>query len=306
MSDALTDILRSVRMEGSVFSRAALSAPWGIESGTLPTGIFHAVVSGRAWATLASGGPTIELERGDVVMMPFGDNHLMTNEPGSSTQLIRDINKVDSRGMGHLIVEGGGPQTSLICGTVSFEADLAHPVFSMLPPMVHVRDHDGRLSSVVETMIGLIANEVDQPGAGAETVVARLTDVLIVYVLRSYIDRLPAGEGGWLGALNDPPIRDTLGLIHRQPERPWTAKDLAAAVGMSRSAFFARFRESVGETPTQYLTRWRVHLAIRLLKESDSSVASVAQLVGYGTEAAFSNAFKRITGVRPGAFRRAA
>ncbi len=306
MTDALTDILQSIHMKGSVFSRAALSAPWGVESGTMSTGIFHAVVRGRAWACLEAGGDPVELERGDVVLMPFGDNHLMTHSPGAPTRPIGEATFTDERGMGHLVVNGGGAETSLICGSVAFDNGEAHPIFTALPRLIRVRDIDGTLTSVVETLIRLIADEIDTPEPGAETVVARLTDVLVVYMLRNYINSLEPGQGGWLAGLTDPGIRTALGMVHRNPERSWTAAQLAAAAGMSRSAFFARFKELVGETPTEYLTRWRVHLASRLLREEDFTVAGAARRVGYSTEAAFSNAFHRVMGVRPGAYRRAA
>ncbi len=306
MSDALADILSSIRMEGSVFSRAALAAPWGVESGTTPTGMFHAVVSGGAWIELVGGDAPMRLERGDIVMMPFGDNHLLKDTPSTATKPIAELNAVDQFGRGRLIVAGEGPPTSLICGTVSFDSGAVHPVLSMLPPLLHVRDHGGRVASATETLVGLIADEMDHPGPGTETVIARLTDALVVFVLRKYIEDLPEGQGGWLAALKDPPIREALGLIHRNPERSWTAAELARLVGMSRSSFFARFRSSVGETPAHYLTVWRIHVATRLLKEESISVGAVAQRVGYATEAAFSNAFQRVTGVRPGAYRRAA
>ncbi len=306
MSDALTDILDSVRMKGSVFSQAALTAPWGVESGTTTSGMFHAVVSGNACVTLAEEGRAITLQRGDVVMMPFGHNHLMTDEPGTATRPIAELNTIDEFGRGLLLVEGGGAETKLICGTISFDESSVHPVLSMLPPLIHVRDHGGRLASAVETMIGLIADEMSRPGAGSETVIARLTDALVVYILRNHIDELPDGEGGWLGALKDPPIREALGLIHREPDRSWTAAELASIVGMSRSSFFKRFAAAVGETPAQYLARWRIHLATRLLRTGEHSVSAVARQVGYATEAAFSNAFQRMVGMRPGAYRRAA
>ncbi len=306
MTDALTDILESVRMKGSIFSRASLDAPWGVESGELGRGIFHAVVRGRAYAKLASGGEPVVLERGDIVLMPFGHNHLMFDEPTRATRLLSDLNTVDARGMGHLVVEGEGPHTSLICGAVTFDGGEAHPVFSMLPPLITVRDVDGSMSRIVESLIELIAAEVDDHGPGADAVVARLTDVLVIYVLRDYISRLPDGEAGWLGALRDPQVRQALGLIHSSPEQPWTIDQLAAAVGMSRSSFFARFKELVGETPSQYRTRWRIHVASRVLREERATVSEAAHRVGYATDAAFSNAFKRVMGIRPGAYRRAA
>jgi AraC-like DNA-binding protein len=306
MADALTDILQSVRMEGSVFSRAELTAPFGVESGRLPWGVFHAVVSGRAWARLAEGGDPVELERGDVVVFPFGDNHFITDVPDRPTRHIGLLSSVDDRGMGHLVVDGGGAAASLICGSIIFEQGGAHPVFSLLPPVIHVRDADGRISKVVSTLVGLIAVEVDQPVAGSDTVVARLTDVLVVYLLRDYIDALENGEGGWLGGLRDPHITEALALIHGHPEREWTAQSLASAAGLSRSVFFSRFKALIGETPAEYLTRWRIHLATRMLREENCSVAVAASRVGYSTEAAFSNAFVRVMGIRPGAFRRSA
>ncbi len=305
MADALTDILRSVQMRGSIFSRAALDAPWGIESGRTASGIFHAVVRGHAWVRLADGGDPVELQRGDVVVIPAGDNHLMTDAPERATVPISDATTVDDAGMGHLVVAGGGAHTSLICGTVDFDRSDVHPVFSMIPPLLVVRDQRGRVSRVVEMLVELIAEEVDESTPGSEAVIGRLTDVLLVYVLRRYIADLPDDHVGWLGGLRDPAIAEALGLIHRHPDRSWTATELATAVGMSRSSFFGRFRSTVGETPGDYLTRWRIHLATRLLKEEQRSVAAVASRVGYRTEAAFSNAFQRVVGVRPGAYKRA-
>jgi AraC-like DNA-binding protein len=304
MNDALTDVLSSVRMQGSVFSRASLAAPWGVESGELGSGIFHAVVRGRAYARLVAGGEPVVLERGDVVMFPGGDNHLITDEPNRATRPISTLTTIDSRGMGHLVVTGSGPATSLICGTVDFGRGEARSVFAALPPLIHVRDVAGSLSRVVESLIELIAAEVDGHHPGSEIVVSRLTEVLIIHVLRDYIRNLPEGEVGWLGALRDPEISAALGLIHSRPERPWSARELAAAVGLSRSALFAKFKDLVGETPAQYLTRWRVHLAGRMLRDEGASVTATARRVGYATDAAFSNAFMRVMGVRPGAYRR--
>jgi AraC-like DNA-binding protein len=306
MSDVLTDILNSLRMRGSIFSRASLAAPWGVESGEMPTGIFHAVVNGRAYARLAANGAPIVLERGDIVMAPFGDNHLLSDEPDRATRPIGALTTVDDNGMGHLVVDGAGPATSLICGTVAFDNGEAHSVFSMLPRILHVRDTDGSMSPVVESLIELIAFEVDGRKPGSDIVVARLTEVLIIHVLREYIRNLPDGEVGWLAALRDPEIAAALGLIHARPEHPWSAQELASAVGLSRSTFFNRFKRLVGETPAQYLTRWRIHLATRMLREEGASVTATARRVGYATDAAFSNAFVRVMGLRPGAYRRAA
>jgi len=304
MADALTDILKSVHMEGSVFSRASLDAPFGVESGDMATGIFHAVVRGRAWVRLEEAEDLTELAEGDIVLLPFGDNHLITDTPTRPTRPIADLTTTDERGMGHLVVNGGGEHTSLVCGAVRFDHAIAHPVFSLLPRLIHVRNPDGSMLKVVQTLVRLIADEVDQGKPGSETVVARLTDALVVYMLRNYIDQSSPGESGWIGSLRDPGIREALGLIHRNPEKNWTARELANASGMSRSVFFEKFRRLVGETPNEYLTKWRIHVACRLMRDQGHTVASAAHHVGYSTESAFSNAFVRLMDIRPGAYRK--
>lgn len=306
MHDALATILDSVRLRASVFSRASLGAPWGVEAGDMATGIFHAVVSGSAWASLEGSGDAVRLGPGDIVLMPFGHNHLMTDAPDRPVRPIAELTAVDRRGMGQLVVDGGGDHTSLICGTLEFDEAAAHPVLSSMPPLVAVHDVDGRAASLLHQIIALIAEEVDHPQPGAATVVTRLAEVLVVHALRSHIQSLSRGTGGWLGGLKDPMVADALGVIHDAPHHAWTTAELAATVGSSRSAFHRRFRDVVGETPAEYITRWRIHLATRILRTEDASVAATARRVGYRTEAAFSNAFVRVMGMRPGAYKKAA
>ena len=150
-----------------------------------------------------------------------------------------------------------------------------------------------------------MSHELEQGGPGAEIVLTRLADVILVYALRKHIDSLPHGDGGWLGALCDPQLSKALGHIHHEPDERWTAGNLATKVGMSRSAFFSKFTEIVGEPPGQYLTRWRMHLATQALKKESVSLAEVAYQVGYNSERSFSKAFKRIVGRSPSIYRKA-
>ena len=306
MTDPLTTVLDSIRLRASVFSRASLSAPWGVEAGDTSTGIFHAVVSGSAWVTLAEGGEPARLGPGDIALMPFGDNHLMTDAPHRRSRPIAELTTVDGDGMGRLVVDGGGERTSLICGTIEFDDDAAHPVLNGIAPIVAVRDTDGRAARLLHQIIELIADEVDDPRPGAATIITRLAEVLVVHALRSHVESLPGGAGGWLGGLNDPVVADALRAIHAAPDHAWTTGELAAIVGSSRSAFHRRFHEVVGQTPADYLTRWRIHVATRILRSERASVAVTARRVGYRTEAAFSNAFVRVMGMRPGAYKKAA
>lgn len=306
MSDALAEVLDTVRMRGSVFSRANMRAPFGVASGRTSQGVFHAVVKGSAWASRASTpADRVRLESGDVVVFPFGDDHLILDSPTTRARPIEFLTTVDERGMGQLIVDGTGERTSLLCGNLSFVEPEAHPLFSVLPPMIHVRDPAGSVGRYAESLIELIAAEIDEPRPGSDTIVARLTDVLVVVVLRAYLETLEPGEGGWLGALGQPGLAEAVRAIHREPERAWTATDLAALAGMSRSTFYACFTEAVGESPGSYLRRWRIHVACRLMREDGLSAAAAGRRIGYRTEAAFSNAFVGVMGMRPGAYRRA-
>lgn len=136
-----------------------------------------------------------------------------------------------------------------------------------------------------------------------EIAVRRLADALFIQLVRVWLESQPAASRGWLGALGDPVVGAALGQLHRDPAQPWTVATLAQEVGLSRSAFAARFTQLVGEPPLHYLTRWRMHLAVALLRDETLGIKEVALRTGYGSEAAFSIAFKRHFGLAPGAYR---
>ena len=156
----------------------------------------------------------------------------------------------------------------------------------------------------MQSTLRLMAVEAKELRPGGETVITRLADILVIQAIRSWIERDPAAQTGWLGALQDRQIGRAIALIHRDPARAWTVASLATVVAMSRSGFAARFTELVGEPAMQYVTRWRMHVALTWLKEDAAALGEMATRLGYQSEAAFSRAFKRFTGVSPGAARR--
>ena len=304
-ADPLADGLRALRMRGSLFSRAELAAPFGVQSGTLPFGVFHAVSTGRCTLRTPGidGSEAIELGEGDVVYLPHGADHILSDtewraaSPRSSFGV-----RPGPDGMELLKVPGDGPQTTLLCGRVEIDEDDIHPVIHLLPDVIHVSGETEGVGAQVPALISLIAAELAGGGQGSATTVARLTDVLVVHMVRHHVQHLTDGDVGWLRAMGDPVISQAIGLIHRNPDRPWTGSGLAREVGLSRSAFFSRFGRLVGEGPIEYLTRWRMHVASRQLRDGHS-VAAAARAVGYASEASFSDAFLRITGNRPGSVR---
>lgn len=313
--DALAGVLASVRLRSTVFARAALHAPWAVSTQGLDGGIFHAVVRGRcvvipggAASPKGSARP-IELGPGDVVLLPHGDPHVMADRPGRRALPIRGRVRVpEGGGVGWLRLDGGGEETSLVCGRFDVEKGAIegdpHPLLGLLPRVVHLRADDPALAPWLSPLVAALAFELDHPEPGASTVITRLADVLVVHAIRATV-REGTAQDGWLGALRDRRIARALDLVHARPHEPWTAASLAEAVGMGRSAFFERFQALVREPPAQYVARWRMHLAARSLREGSASVAEVARTVGYDSEAAFSRAFKRLVGVSPGRLRRA-
>ncbi|HET9601105.1 MAG TPA: AraC family transcriptional regulator, partial [Acidimicrobiales bacterium] len=201
---------------------------------------------------------------------------------------------------------GGGAPTNLVCGTVRFGHPAAHNLVALLPRTIVV---DGAAAPSPEadwmqSTLRLIAAEGRELRPGGEAVITRLSDILVIQAIRSWIAGDPAGQTGWLGALQDPRIGRAMSLVHRDPARPWSVASLARETAMSRSAFAARFTELVGESVMQYVTRWRMQVALDWLRHDDVPVAALAARLGYESEAAFSRAFKRTVGVSPGAARR--
>jgi len=299
--DALSEFLSVVRVEGSLFSRAELSAPWGVRTHGAPDGIFHAVVAGAGQLEVA-GEPSRSFRAGDLLVMPHGSAHVLRDAGGSSVQHISAW-PTDPEADGLPCLRGGGEGagTSLLCGTFRFDAEGRESLLPSLPRVIHVAG--GRATGWLDSTLRHLADELSSGRPGGAVLAARLADLLFVGVLRSWLEEA-ADATGWLAALADPQISRALGAIHGDAARSWTVADLARAAGMSRSGFFARFNERVGEPPAAYLLRWRMTVARSQLRRTSAPMAEVAERVGYGSEAAFSRAFKRSVGVPPSAWRR--
>jgi transcriptional regulator GlxA family with amidase domain len=177
-------------------------------------------------------------------------------------------------------------------------------VTRLLPPLILVKA-DQAQTLALYTTLNMLASEMAEPAPGSELVVKRLADILFIQSIRAHIaSRSESCKKGLLRAIFDPQIGAALNSMHEKVEGPWTVESLAAACGMSRSAFAVRFKELVGETPLEYLTSWRMHKATALLHQGDKKLFEVAKSVGYDSDAAFSKAFKRILGVAPREYRR--
>lgn len=299
MLDVLTDVLNSLRLRSSLFSRTELSPPWGMHFTPQSLAVFHVLDRGNGWLKLDDESTFYPLVAGEVVVLPHGDQHSLVNDPASP--LVDVPLYYDGEHDCESARYGEHPTHVILCGTFHFENPNVHPLLSLLPKVIRVLpEQNGSLT----TILAMIASESMSTRPGAETILRRLTDILFVHILRTWIENQAEPARGWLGALRDPQIGQALGLIHSQSERAWTVGELARAVALSRTVFSTRFTKLVSEPPVQYLTRWRIRRAVLLLNDPALVLKDIAQRAGYGSEMAFSKAFKREMGVAPGQYRR--
>jgi AraC-like DNA-binding protein len=301
--DPLGEALHLLRMSGTMYFHSQLGTPWGMTIPPIADCLWlHVVTSGRA--LLSVGDDEHELRPGALTLVPHGAGHALRSEAGAAVPSVIGLphDVVTDR---YAIIRAGGPGpvTTMICAAVKFEHPAARTLAALLPPALHVEPSGSAQSEWLQSTLRLVTAEAAQQRPGGETVLTRLTDVLVVQAIRAWLDEDPAARSGWLGALRDPQIGRALTLVHRFPARDWTLATLAGEVAMSRSAFAARFTELVGEPAMQYLTRWRLHAALDWLDEG-ATVAELAGRLGYRSEAAFSRAFKRVVGVAPATARR--
>lgn len=302
--DVLSDVLDTMRLTSTAFGQARLAGAWGVRAPAADHYAFHVVVRGRCWFEVDGARP-VEIEAGDVVVLAPGRGHVL-----------RDSRKTPPRPLIEWITSGAfGPhtrstvtdasaETHIVCGCFRFDTPINSVLLTALPVLIHTRDMANEAGLWLAQTIKLLAYEshIEQPGAA--TVTQRLCDALFVYILRNHLATLPPERASWLRALVDPQIGAALHLIHEAPGEAWTVAKLATRVGMSRSAFALRFAANVGESPMQYLIRWRVQKAAMMLRaRGDTAMTEIATRVGYSSEAAFNKAFKRLIGQAPGAYR---
>jgi len=314
--DVLSELLRAMRLTGGVFMDGRFTAPFGIVSPARwdaqdkmarlrHASVFHLIAEGACRVETADGA-TCELGAGDLVLLPFTAEHKLSNgEPGAFKWGPDEVRDGPINGVGTLSLGGGGAPTRIVCGFLESAELMAAPLFRSLPPLLVERTGNDPISASLAVTAGEILRQVEGAAPGAPYVLGRLMELLFVEVVRRHAERLPPSADGMLAAMRDPLVARAIWLLHQEPARRWTTKELARAVGASRSVLVERFNQYVGKPPIEYLTSWRIQLACERLKSGREPLARVAEAVGYESEAAFSRAFTREMGVRPGAWRAA-
>lgn len=302
-ADLVSQILRGVRVRSTVYCRSLLGAPWGFSVAAHGNPAFHVVTSGSCWLEVDGDPSQVTLGAGDLVVLPTGRKHWLRDDPASPATELEHILAKTPRDEHRRLYHGGtGARTGLLCGGFALHGG-THPVLRALPAALHIRGAAGRPAPWLAATLGLLSAETAADAPGAGEVVTRLADALLTQALRVALAELESSDGAGLQALSDPQIAAAIELIHGQPERAWSVGGVAAEVSLSRSAFSARFRKLVGESPSSYIARAHLAHAATLLHTTDASLAEIAGRAGYGSEFSFSKAFKRVFGISPGAYR---
>jgi AraC-like DNA-binding protein len=304
LADPLGETLHMLRLNGSLYCRSELTAPWGIDMPSFDGYmIFHVVTSGHCWLEIEGEEPRL-LQQGSLTLVPHGNGHCIRSSPGARAMPLFDIpvERVSDR-YEVMRYGGDGDLTQLTCGVVSFDQLAGQQLVAQLPEVLQIDSWDEEEDSWLQSTLRFISREARELRPGGETVITHLADILIIQAIRTWIDQAPEADQGWLAALRDKQVGRALAAIHREPEKDWTVDSLAREVGMSRSGFSARFTSLVGESAKRYLTQWRMQLARAQLQQTSDSLSVLADRLGYQSEAAFCRAFKRVYGVPPGSFR---
>ena len=301
--DPITDIFTAMRVESVVYGRIELTAPWGLRFERGDYACFGTVSRGNGWMTVEGVEQPIPLAGGDCFcVFAHAHVHTLRDHPQTPASNMQEVARTKS---GNAIrFGGGGVPTTIIGGRFTFDRADSKPLTDLLPPFILVANDRAQTLPLQQTL-QLFAAEAAQSSLGAYLVLKRLADIFLLQIIREHITSSTCGQTGWLRGLSDPAIGAALRSLHEKIEQPWTVAELASAAGMSRSAFALRFKQIVGETPLEYLTRWRIYKAGLLLRDGDRKLTEVANAVGYDSDGSFNKTFKRIVGLTPGEYRRA-
>ncbi|MBC8102102.1 MAG: AraC family transcriptional regulator [Cytophagales bacterium] len=317
--DVFAEVLQGIHVRSIVLHHGRIHGPWGIcfpqEMGSYDA-MFHVVTEGGGLLEVEGVPGPVRVAGGDVVVLPHGTSHTMRDSPSTPVGTLEAFRAmVSATASGDEVKEcaagqsdHGDQETRFLCGKFFFENAETNPLFRALPPLLLVRGEAGQTLPWLAPTLAFLRCESESGRPGAETVIARLCDILFIQAVRAYVAGEPpcassGGLHGYLRALGDQDLGAVFQAVHRRPEEAWTVASMASRAALSRSAFAARFTQLVGEPPLQYVTRWRIHVAARLLRRGGVPLAEIAGQVGYASEASFCSAFKRLLGVSPGAYR---
>lgn len=312
--DALADVLNTIRLSAQTYFCTDFSAPWGMDIEQDPQtqgqqGMFHILVAGQCWLKTEHDSQPLLLKCGDIVAFPTGGYHWISDTresprlPGGQVvkQILSGNNPFQANPF--LATPPQSGNCTLLCGSFNFDSSVQHPFVKELPCFIHIKASDSPGLEWLNALVTVLATESRQPSPGSRLMVDRLTEVLFIQLIRSYLQQHPE-KMTYMAALADPQIGAALNQIHDDHRAYWTVERLGDSVALSRSAFNDKFSKMVGMPPKTYLVNWRMQKARVQLELTDGPMIDIAERAGYGSEAAFSKAFKQFFKLTPGQVRR--
>lgn len=298
-TDPFSDILRFARAESLVTGGFTAGGTWAIRFPAPDKIKFFAVVKGSCWVRIEGEVEPIHFQTGDVGLLSAKRSFVLASAP--------DVAPIDAMsvfsGAGKATAQlGQGDDFVQIGGHVLLDATSGQMLAEVLPPWIHVPAHSPQ-ATAFRWLLDQLVEERAADLPGGQLASAQLAQLLFIQILRAHLKTSAPMPASWLRALGDPRIAPALRLMHGDPACAWQLDQLAKACAMSRTTFAFHFRTIAGVAPLTYLTQWRMRLAQRALRDEKRPLAVIAQNLGYASESAFSNAFKRVTGQSPKAYR---
>ncbi len=298
--DALSGVLESAKLKTVVYPKFQFTSPWGMEMEQDARSQFWRLLKGSCYLRVP-GEKDIKMNVGDIVCIPHGSKHLISGKSNTTCVPASEFGKAYH--IGKPLFQGKDEETILMGGHFEFTPSVQHPFIKSLPKVIHLNNTTKELNLWLEQAALLMNEEISGEKIGSKLVLGRLVDILFVFIIRAYLEQVDI-KGGFLMALKDNRISNSLKSMHESPEKDWTLNQLAVTAGMSRSLYCREFKRLVGETPLSYLTNWRILKSKEILLESKENIIEVAGRVGYQSEAAFNRLFKTKVGVTPANYRR--
>lgn len=288
--DLLQEYLIRARAAGGVFARSAANPPWGLRLSGIQLAV-HAVVQGQIWLWTDEGETPVPLRPGDIAFVRGGPDHFVAHEPGATCVSPDEFRRQHAASERELSAEGA----VFLCGAYQFAGDIGAALVDALPPVLAF---PANVDDPIHSVVTLLSREMAHAQPGQQTALDRLLDLLVVFGLRTGLAK-SSNAPAWFRAARDERLSRALQAIHENAERPWSVEELARIATMSRASFARNFQQTLGKTPMQYLSDWRMTLARDLLLTEELSLAQIAERVGYSSQYAFATAFRRHHGEPP-------
>ena len=297
--DPFSDVLDLIRAKSVVSGSLAAGGAWAIRFPPSDLINFWGIVRGDCWVLTETADAPLHLKAGDFLLRTASEPAVLATDLNATPVDFEDVLASGTEGRLH---HGNGDQFFMIGGKVELDATQGAALLDSLPPSIHIRNGSPH-ATVLECLLAQLVRERTEGLPGVAAASAQLAHLMFIQILRAHLDLGATLAPGWLRLVGNRRLAPALRLFHGEPARAWGLEELARECGMSRATFAVHFKTNAGITPLAYLAQWRMRLAERALRDGDDAISSLGYSLGYASESAFSNAFKRLVGEAPARYR---